>query len=294
MRLTAIVPATDGPPTLVRCLDAIAGADEPPEEVIVERDVSCRTPADARNRAAARASGDALVFVDADVLVHPDAFARIRRAFADEGVDAVFGSYDERPEHRGFVSRFRNLLHHHVHQHSSGGVATFWTGLGAVRTDVFRRHGGFDPRRRWLEDVELGLRLARAGSAIVLDAGLLGTHLKGWSLREMVRTDLARRGMPWVELLIAHRRLPADLNLRWQNRASALLVVGSAGALTAGAPILSVSGLATVAGLNASFYALLARRGGPLFAAGGVALHLLHLLLAAASVPAGMVSFRGR
>jgi hypothetical protein len=109
----------------------------------------------------------------------------------------------------------------------------------------------------------------------------------------MVRTDLARRGMPWVRLLVSYRRLPADLNLRWGNRASALLVVATAPALAAGAPELSVLALGAVVGLNASFYSLLARRGGPVFAAGGIALHLLHLLVAAASVPAAVLTMRG-
>ncbi len=33
--LSAIVPATNAPPTLTACLEAIRAADEPPEEVIV-------------------------------------------------------------------------------------------------------------------------------------------------------------------------------------------------------------------------------------------------------------------
>src|SRR5438105_2372552 len=94
--LSAIVPATNAPPTLARCLEAIRAADEPPEEVIAVEEGG--GPADARNRGAAGAAGDVLVFVDADVLVHHDAFVRIRRAF-DEQQDlaALFGSYDDRP-----------------------------------------------------------------------------------------------------------------------------------------------------------------------------------------------------
>src|SRR5437870_10420584 len=108
--LSAIVPATNAPPTLTRCLEAIRAADEGPEELIVVEEGG--GPADARNRGAARASGDVLVFVDADVVVHPDAFARIRRTFeADSSLAALFGSYDDRPAAPGTVSVFRNLLH---------------------------------------------------------------------------------------------------------------------------------------------------------------------------------------
>ena len=78
-RLTAIVPATNSPPTLAACLEAIRNADEAPEELIVATEGV--GPAAARNDGARRATGDVLVFVDADVLPHHDAFARVRRAF---------------------------------------------------------------------------------------------------------------------------------------------------------------------------------------------------------------------
>ena len=43
-------------------------------------------------------------------------------------------------------------------------VATFWTGCGAIRRDVFLELGGFDPERYHrpaIEDIELGYRLNR-------------------------------------------------------------------------------------------------------------------------------------
>ena len=55
-------------------------------------------PAVARNLGAGRARHDIIAFVDADVLVHPDAFTRMRAAFADPELTAVFGSYDDAPE----------------------------------------------------------------------------------------------------------------------------------------------------------------------------------------------------
>src|SRR5712691_8297973 len=99
MRLTAIVPATDRPPGLARCLAAIRAADEPPEELIVVETAPRPGPAAARNEGALRAGGDILVFVDADVLPHKDVFRRIRAAFAaDPALAGVFGSYDAWPE----------------------------------------------------------------------------------------------------------------------------------------------------------------------------------------------------
>ena len=174
--LTAVVPATNDPPTLAACLDAIAAADEPPEQVVVVTDGD--GPAAARNAGAADATADVIVFVDADVLAHTDAFSRIRAAFdADPRLTAVFGSYDDSPTDPGMVSQFRNLLHHHVHQQGAGEAKTFWAGLGAVRADAFHAVGGFDAERYRLpsvEDIDLGTRLVAKGKKIVLDEGELG------------------------------------------------------------------------------------------------------------------------
>ncbi len=198
--LSVIVPATDAPATLGQCLNAINAADEGPDEVIVVADRGLTGPAHARNAGARRSRGALLAFVDADVEVHPDAFARIRAAFdVDPDLDVVFGSYDDAPAAMGAVSGFRNLLHHHVHQSSPGVSATFWSGLGAVRRDTFEACGGFDEdhfRHASVEDVELGVRLTCSGCRAVLDPALQGTHLKAWTLRSMIHSDFSRRAVP--------------------------------------------------------------------------------------------------
>jgi hypothetical protein len=294
-RLTAVVPATDAPPTLGRCVAAIEAAREAPDELLVVRRAPGPGPAHARNEGAGRASGDVFVFVDADVVVHADAFARIRACFAaDPGLTAVFGSYDDRPEARGAVSGFRNLLHHHVHQASPGAATTFWAGLGAVRREAFEAAGGFDtdtPHQRAVEDVELGMRLSESGARIVLDPGLLGTHLRRWTLAGMVRTDLVNRGIPWVGLVLRSRGVPATLNLGPRHRASAACWLLAAAALAARRPRRALAGVLPVAVLNWRFYALLLRRRGAREAVLGFALHGVHHLAAVASVPAGVVVY---
>jgi len=291
--VSAIVPATNAPPTLDACLDAIRGAEEPPEELIVVTEGD--GPADARNRGAARAGGDVLVFVDADVLVHRDAFARIRAGFeSDPELAALFGSYDDLPADPGTVSTFRNLLHHQVHQEGAGRASTFWAGLGAVRRDVFAASGGFDAARYRvpsIEDIELGSRLAEAGCQIRLDPEVQGTHLKAWSLGSMVATDLWDRGVPWVELLLRRGSGSAALNLGWRHRLSALASLAAAGALLRGRLGRVLVAVGVLVALNRSFYSLLVRRQGRARAAAGVGLHVLHHLVGVLSVPVGIVEY---
>ncbi len=289
--LTAVIPATNDPPTLAACLDAIAAADEPPEQLVVVTEGD--GPAAARNAGAADATGDVVVFVDADVLPHADAFGRIRAAFdADPGLTAVFGSYDDSPADPGTVSQFRNLLHHHVHQEGAGEATTFWAGLGAVRTDAFRGVGGFDAERYPLpsvEDIDLGTRLSRAGGKIVLDPLLQGTHLKRWTLSDMVATDFWQRGVPWVELVLRHGAGSTALNLGWRHRASAGAAVVAAVGLVRGRPLQTVAGVAGLVALNRDFYELLLQRRGPTTALVGVGLHALHHVTGAAAVPVALI-----
>ena len=294
MRLSAIVPATGAPPALRRCVDAIRAAEEPPEELVVVEEASAPGPAAARNEGARRASGDVLVFVDADVIVHRDAFRLVRAAFAREPrLDALFGAYDDEPEAAGLVSRFRNLLHHHVHVSSAGPATTFWAGLGAVRREAFLAAGGFDAARYprpSIEDVELGLRLTAAGARIELDPRLRGTHLKAWTLLGMIRSDLLDRGVPWVSLLLERRTRSSALNLGSRHRASAAASVACLAALAARRPRSSAAAAAVLVVLNARFYALLARRLGAAGAVAGVGLHAVHHLTAVAALPAGALA----
>lgn len=290
--LTAVIPATNEPPTLAACLAAIERADDGPEQVIVVTEGG--GPAAARNAGAQDATGDVLVFVDADVLPHADAFTRVRRAF-DENAElvAVFGSYDDMPTAPGAVSGFRNLLHHYVHQEGAGPPAiTFWAGLGAVRADAFREAGGFDATRYpmpSIEDIELGTRLAAHGGLIVLDPDLQGTHLKTWTLETMVRTDFWQRGAPWTELILSGGSSTGmALNLGWRHRVSALASIVVAVSLVRGRPTAMVGGLAALVALNAPFYRLLARRRGAREATLGVGLHALHHVTGALSVPVGV------
>jgi glycosyltransferase involved in cell wall biosynthesis len=250
-------------------------------------------PAAARNAGARATAADVVMFVDSDVVVHEDAFTRVRKALADDPrLVAVFGSYDDRIVTVGTVAAFRNLLHHVVHQRSAGDSQSFWAGIGAVRRSAFDAAEGFDEKRYprpSIEDIELGLRLARQGP-IVLDPHLQGTHLKEWSLGSMVHTDFAGRGVPWVQLLVEQRHLPRSLNLGPRERVSALAALALAWGLVGRRRNLALAAAALEVALNRDLLALLYARRGPRGAVAGVALHTLHQLTAAAAVPAGVLA----
>ena len=190
-----------------------------------------------------RPSSSALIFfLDADVAVHRETLVRALARFErDPSLSALFGSYDDCPAAPGFVSQYRNLLHHFVHQQGVfrdeiRPAHTFWTGCGMIRRSVFLEFGGFDPRlypRPAIEDIELGYRLTRAGHRIVLARDVLATHMKRWTLPEMIRTDIFRRGVPWMLLIKRYGTIETDLNVKLGQKACVALtgLAALAGAL---------------------------------------------------------------
>jgi GT2 family glycosyltransferase len=242
LSVSVIVPVHNGGDDLRRCLEAIGRSAWPVLECIVVDDASTdartaetaercgarvvrqsgqRGPAAARNAGAAEARGDILFFTDADVVLQEQAIVRAAQTLSDEpGIAAVFGSYDERPGDPGLLSRYRNLYHHWNHQVGNEEASTFWSGCGAIRREVFAAAGGFSEAftRPSIEDIELGYRLRAAGHRIRLLKDMQCTHLKRWTLGNMIRTDILLRGVPWVGLLRRFPDVPADLNLGWRAR----------------------------------------------------------------------------
>lgn len=185
-------------------------------------------PGVARNLAAQQAKGDILWFVDSDVIAQPGGPALIRRAFADPGVAAVFGSYDDDPGGRYWFSRYKNLLHRYHHQESRREVRTFWAGCGAVLASAFRNVAGFDVEtyaKPSIEDIELGYRISNAGGRIVVEPALLGKHLKVWTIRNAIHTDIFRRALPWARLMITREALDDNLNTGRAERLRALVAL---------------------------------------------------------------------
>jgi glycosyltransferase involved in cell wall biosynthesis len=243
-------------------------------------------PGGARNEAAQSAIGDLLWFIDADVVVHPDSAEYVKAAFDEPEVVAAFGSYDDRPAALNFGSQYKNLVHHHYHQHADPRASTFWSGCGAVRKDAFLSIGGFDAKKFRIpsvEDVDLGYRLRGAGGEIRLDRRLLSTHLKVWSVVELVRTDVFRRAIPWARMMLSRTEILDDLNVGTAERLRALL----AGLTFVSIPLaallilpwwLLAPLLLTIVTGNWHLFRLFWRARGRTFAAAGLAFHQFYYL----------------
>ena len=310
--LSVIVPVYNGEAVLGRCLAPLVAMklDRAIDEIIVVDDGSTDAsawvaaeagarvvrsggrlgPGGARNRGAEVATGNVLWFVDADVVVHPDAAQVLKEAFARTGAAAVFGTYDEFPAATNFLSQYKNLAHRHHHVRSGRDAETFWAGCGAIRAAAFSTVGGFDAARYpqpSIEDIELGLRLRQRGFAIRIEPELQSRHLKEWRLASLLRTDVVQRAVPWARLLEQHR-VPATLNVSLGERVRALLAWAfalSAGAWLARLAPFYLPALLFVAAVAASahLFALFHRANGLLVALGAILFHQFQYLYASAA-----------
>ena len=313
-KASVIVPFHRGVAALDRVLSAIVASNVSAEIIVVanghEEDLtslgrfprlqvlslpSACGPAVARNRGAAIAAGAVLVFVDADVVPHLTAIPAMLDLLAREAdIAGVFGAYDHQPGQKGFFSQYRNLAHAFVHEQAHSEARTFWAGLGALRTSAFRAVGGFDERfgRPSIEDIELGYRLSKAGYRLRLDATILGTHLKRWTVPSSIVIDVRDRGVPWTQALLKYSALANDLNTSWAGRASVALTYLMVSAAVVGLvrPTAFVVSLVALAGFAAAQWPLLrffARTRGGGFALGVLAGQVLHHLCNGVSLVVG-------
>lgn len=255
--ISVVVPVRNDPEHLDLCLKALRSSTHPEYEILVVDDASTdntievaesygasvvrqaeRTgPGGARNRGAKEAQYPLLLFIDADVCVREDTLLKVAETFRDHAtVDALFGSYDQSPGAQNLLSQYRNLMHHYVHQEGNVEAATFWSGCGAIRRELFLELGGFDTvyGQPSIEDIELGARLREKGYRVVLAKEIQVKHMKRWTLRSMIKTDVMQRGIPWTLLLLREGQMPNDLNLKYSQRLSGLLAGGLLATLLAG------------------------------------------------------------
>jgi hypothetical protein len=324
--LSVVIPVHNGQETLVSALDALMLTDLPRErwELVVVDDASDddtavlaavhadrlmrlpgrkHGPGYARNRGFEVTLGDCVAFVDADVRVRPDTLRRAATLLRDNSrVDAVFGTFDVPPAATGFMSQYRNLLLHYYQRLQVGYTSTFKSACGVIRSAVFEATGGYDEwhfARHQLEDLELGRRLASLGHRIVLDPYMHATHLKRWTLRGMIVSEIVDRAVPWMRLVNrfltpapeAARSLRAtktrNMALTWLATGLALLALDAWSII----PLLgSLACLVLVVVNNRAQLAFFRQERGLAFAIAAIPMDILYYLIGGLGVGAGWLA----
>jgi len=186
--------------------DALAKVDcALPLRVIEEEN---RGQGAARNRGAAEATGEILLFLDDDMICELDLVQQHARLHA-EGADVVTG---EIPIHenssRGLVTD-RLAKAASYSRAGRGSAFEVYSGNLSIQKAVFREIGGFDEDLRAGEDLELGIRLIdrfdvrHNGAAIARQMNLIGPteHMK--RARQLAAADL--------QLMTKHPQITAEL-----------------------------------------------------------------------------------
>ena len=320
LTISVIVPVHRCDANFLQCLASLVRSNRQADQIIVVADddvASVRTtaneygvkvvatdgrggPAKARNVAARHAQGDILFFVDSDVAVHPDTIEQVLKAMADySNVAAIIGSYDDRPTVSNFVSQYKNLFQHHVHQTASEEGFTFWGACGAIDRTVFEAMGGFDEdyRNPSIEDIELGYRLRSAGHIIRMCKDVQVTHLKRWTWSSLLRSDLWCRAVPWTQLILRARQFDDDLNIRTSSRLCVVMVfvlllslISSWWYWPASATVVGLS----IAGLlicDLRLFRFFVKRRGLLFAARAIPYHWFYYCYSGVAFAIGVVLY---
>lgn len=242
----------------------------------------------ARNIGAQLAKGEILFFIDADIQVRSETLQNtidIFNRYPD--VPAVIGSYDDDPAAKNTVSQFKFLHHHYVHQHGFDYLGSFWTGYGAVKKEIFQRLGGFNCEifndLNAVNDIDFGYRLKINGYKVYNARSIQVKHLKRLSFMDWVKTDIFKRGLPWLKILVKYRDFSPTLNVNLQSFLSiasvGLMVIFSLGSIV----LKSLFSIVPLLGImflifNFDFLRFLANKRGFIFALYSIPLLFIYYL----------------
>jgi glycosyltransferase involved in cell wall biosynthesis len=198
MKVSVIVPTYNNQATIRSCLDSLSNQQFKGEyEVIVVDDASTDDtvsivssypvelltqkhmgPASARNLGAKNASGEFLLFTDADCSPESDWIERMCAPFEDESVVGVQGAYKSRQ--KSIVARFVQYEIEERYEIMSkvGQIDFIGSYSAAYRKDIFLAEGGFDEAFPIAsgEDTDLSYRLSSKGRKMVFAPDAMVYH----------------------------------------------------------------------------------------------------------------------
>ena len=217
-RLSLVIPVLNGARTVPRAFAALAALDPAPDEIVFVDNGSTddtaarlrafaaaaavkvillheprRGASVARNTGARAATGDVVVFTDADCCPRADWLAALCAPLADPTVGAVAGRMTSTPP-RGVVETFGSLFTLQApaaparHTRWTPWAGGFPTANLAVRRALLERVGGFDESVGiYGEDYDLCARLYAAGAVIAYTPDAAVEHQHRVALRPMLR-----------------------------------------------------------------------------------------------------------
>ncbi len=199
VRATVVIPSRDGASRLPGLLEALTcqspgelpeilvvedgSAEIPPDTVAAVPGVRLlrqphRGPGSARNRGAAQAAGEFLIFLDDDCVPEPQWLGEMLRPFSDARVVGVKGAY--RTDQAGVVPRFVQAEYEEKYARlARKAFINFVDGYSAAfRRQVFELAGGFDESFPLpsVEDREFSLRLSRGKGLMVFNPRAVVRH----------------------------------------------------------------------------------------------------------------------
>jgi len=213
--VTVVIPARDSESVLNECLGALKASSYPVHEIIVVNDgsldktssvakqhsvktINLDSPYGAnysRNKGAAAASGDILLFLDSDVVVQADTIRQIMSYFSENSVDAIVGLYSSEHRHHNLASQYKNLWIRFSYLKSGPRIDWIFGAVSAIRKSAVWKVKGFD-RRLFMEhggdDLELGKRMTASEHNILLKPEIEVEHLKRHTLISLLKNDFAR------------------------------------------------------------------------------------------------------
>jgi len=184
---------------------------EPSERVHMLGTAEPVPPSEARNLGAAVSEGEVLVFLDADCIPQPGWLRALLAAWAqwpDAGAisGAMLAEGDSFVIHCGQVAGF----HEHLSLNPPGKRRLLASFSLLVPRGVWEAIGGFDPRLRIAEDVDLSVRLRQGGWPLYLASQAKVRHRparRSWSdlwkytlFAANLSIEVRRRHKTWLEM----------------------------------------------------------------------------------------------
>jgi glycosyltransferase involved in cell wall biosynthesis len=160
----------------------------------------------ARNAGIAASDAPLIAFVDADVVLRPDALTRLLAPLADPEVLGTNGLLTLDLRTPGLVTAFTNTSIHYQHLAHGLRIASAFTSLCVFRRETLARMGGWEEATsRFADDVATRWHLPEGSLRLVPEAQ--GEHLKRVSLRGLLKHRFNVGYFYWRSLLVHRREL---------------------------------------------------------------------------------------